>query len=64
MPGYYDDNFGWYEIESEEDVEFYFENQKKSVKKKCSICGREVKILPQYDKCNSCTDKIEKGWDG
>ena len=42
MPGYYDDNYGWYEIESEEDIEFYHAMQRKSVKKECMGCGRKV----------------------
>jgi len=60
---YCDDNFGTYEIQSEEDIEFYQANQRRSVKKKCSGCGRVVRLLPQYVLCNSCADKAEKGWD-
>jgi hypothetical protein len=60
---YYDDNFGHYEIESEEDIEFYHQVQKESRLKKCVICGRKVKLRPEYDKCNSCADKIERGLD-
>lgn len=41
--------------------EFYFEVQRRSVAKKCAICGRTVKLLPHYAYCNSCTDKIERG---
>ena len=64
MPrSYYDDNFGFYDIESQEDVEFYFENQRKSVRKKCQGCGRMVKILPQYAICNSCAERAERGGD-
>ena len=62
MPSFYDDNFGWYEIESEEDIEFYFQNQRESVEKKCVDCGRIVKILPQYECCNACADKRERGF--
>jgi uncharacterized OB-fold protein len=60
---FYDDNFGHYEIESQEDVDFYFETQRKSVRKKCQRCGRVVKILPDYAICNSCADKVEAGFD-
>lgn len=60
---YYDDNYGHYEIRDEEDVEFYFQVQKRSRLKKCVICGRRVKILPEYDKCNSCCERIERGED-
>ena len=61
MPTYYDDNFGHYEIDGPEDVEFYHQNQRKSRRKKCQGCGRMVKLLPQYGYCNSCADKIERG---
>ena len=28
----------------------------------CSMCDEDVKILPQYDKCNTCMDKLERGY--
>jgi hypothetical protein len=60
---YYDDNYGHYTIESDEDVEFYYQVQRNSVSKVCSCCGKKVRIQPQYDICNSCADKIERGLD-
>jgi hypothetical protein len=45
---YYDDNFGFYDIESEEDVEFYHAVQKESVWKNCQRCGAKVKLRPDY----------------
>jgi hypothetical protein len=63
MPSYYDDNYGFYEIESPEDIEFYHRTQKNSVWKKCQGCGRRVKIKPEYGYCNSCADKRERGYD-
>jgi hypothetical protein len=60
-PTYYDDNFGHYEIESEEDVGFYHQMQAASVWKKCADCGRKVKIKPDYAICNSCADRQERG---
>ena len=64
MPrSYYDDNFGFYEIESEEDIEFYHEMQRQSVWKKCAGCGRKVKLKPDYGYCNSCANKMERGFD-
>jgi hypothetical protein len=62
-PSYYDDNFGHYEIESEEDVEFYFSVQAQSMEKTCEGCGRRVKLMPQYGYCNECAAKRERGWD-
>jgi rRNA maturation endonuclease Nob1 len=58
---YYDDNFGHYEIQSEEDVEFYHAVQKRNVIKKCAGCGRIVKIQPDYAICNSCATRAEHG---
>lgn len=60
---YYDDNFGHWEIEDEEDIEFYHLVQKESVWKKCQGCGRMVKIMPKYAYCDSCATKIEQGMD-
>lgn len=56
MPSYYDDNFGFYEIESEEDIEFYKQVQQESVEKICERCGRKVRLRPDYAICNSCAD--------
>lgn len=64
MSEYYDDNFGhWNDMDQEENQSFYRQVQRTNVKKVCVCCGRTVMIQPQYDKCNSCADKIEKGWD-
>lgn len=63
MTTYYDDNFGHYDIQSQDDIEFYMKVQKESVWKKCSRCKRKVKLRPEYSICNSCAEKIEKGMD-
>jgi hypothetical protein len=63
MTGYYDDNFGWWDIESDDDVEFYHQVQRESVEKECKRCGRTVRIRPDYALCNSCADAIERGED-
>ena len=60
---YYDDNFGHWNVEDEDDLEFYNQVQKESVVKKCQGCGRRVKLRPDYGYCNSCADKAERGWD-
>jgi len=62
MEEYYDDNFGsWHDTDEEEVREFYHSVQARSVWKVCSICDEEVKLLPQYDKCDSCMDRMERG---
>ena len=63
MATFYDDNYGHYEIEGPEDIEFYHQTQKESVRKKCKGCNRWVKIKREYAYCNSCADKREKGMD-
>lgn len=60
---YHDDNFGCYEIDGPEDVEFYHQVQKESRRKKCLGCGRMVKLRPDYGYCNSCADQRERGGD-
>lgn len=59
---YYDSNFGHWNIASDEDLDFYREVQSRSVEKQCADCGRTVRIMPQYDCCNSCADARENGW--
>lgn len=60
---YVDDNFGTYDIQDEDDVEFYNHVQRQSVRKKCQGCKRMVKIMPQYAYCDSCATKRERGWE-
>ena len=61
---YYDDNFGhWDSMDDPDMARFYHETQKKNVRKKCKGCEEWVRIQPHYAYCNSCADKIEKGWD-
>ena len=58
---YIDDNFGEWEIEDDDDIDFYDEIQKSNVEKTCKGCGRIVHIQPHYAYCNSCADTIERG---
>lgn len=59
---YNDQNFGNWEGMDDPDMrDFYFQVQRDSVEKVCAICGETVRILPQYDKCNACTEQIERG---
>lgn len=59
---YYDDNFGFYEIRDEDDIEFYHKMQARNEEKICVVCGRTVRINPNYEVCNSCADRRESGW--
>ena len=63
MADYYDDNFGHWDMDDdqEEGQAFYLKVQDESVWKVCSMCDEKVQLLPAYDKCNSCMDKLERG---
>ena len=64
MPGYYDDNFGWWEDMDDEDaIDFYHRVQAESVWKTCEGCGKRVKLRPDYGICNSCATILERGGD-
>lgn len=58
-----DDNFGTWDIENQDDIDFYFQVQRESRRKKCQGCGRMVKLRPDYAYCNSCADARERGGD-
>ena len=58
---YYDDNFGHYNIESDEDVAFYHAMQRLSVLKRCMGCRQMVRIKRDYAYCNDCAEKRERG---
>lgn len=60
---YYDDNYGEWDIQDEDDLAFYHERQRTNIRKKCSGCGKMVRIQPDYAYCNSCATKIERGLD-
>lgn len=60
---YHDDNFGCYDIRDEDDLDFYNQVQRESVKKYCRGCGRAVRLRPDYAICNSCAEKAERGMD-
>ena len=62
MTTYYDDNFGHYNIESDEDVEFYHRVQHENVRNVCVDCGRTVMLRPDYECCNSFADRRESGF--
>jgi hypothetical protein len=63
MITYYDDNFGHWDIEDEDEMEHYHRTQETNVEKECAGCHRMVMLQPQYGYCNSCATKREQGWD-
>jgi len=59
---YYDDNYGdWHDMDDPDMIDFFRQVQRESVKKKCTQCGRIVKIRPEYSICNHCADQVERG---
>jgi len=63
MPTYYDDNYGHWDINDEDDLAFYKRVQKENVWKTCERCGARVKLRPDYGICNTCADAIERGFE-
>jgi hypothetical protein len=61
MATYYDDNYGTWDIESEDDIEFYREVQRNSVKTTCRQCGGVFMLKRGYNLCNGCADAMERG---
>jgi len=58
----YDDNFGeWDEMDDPDVRDFYHQVQRESVSKVCVDCGQTVMLRPDYCRCNSCCEKIERG---
>lgn len=70
IPMMNDDNYGQWENEGNnedraETMAFYRHCADRSVEKVCSICsmcGRQVMLMPHYDKCDACCRWIEIGW--
>ena len=60
---YFDDNFGEWQMEDQDDLEFYRQVQRTNVRKKCRGCGKWVKIQPDYAYCDPCCRKLESGQD-
>ena len=63
MTNFYDDNFGkWENMDEQENRDFYDSVHRRSVWTECTVCGKRVKLLPGYDKCNACADALENGY--
>jgi len=62
----YDDNFGHWDgmdpsdPDFEDNQAFYRQVQAESVEKVCCDCGRTVRLRPNYCRCNSCADNLER----
>ena len=58
-----DSNYGHYGMTEHDVQDFYREVQSRSEWKTCQGCGDEVKLLPQYNICDTCATKLENGLD-
>jgi len=56
----YSSSYGWVEIETDEDMEFYRSTVNDSEQKQCKNCGELVFIRRDYSSCNSCMERLER----
>ncbi len=61
MAAAYDDNFGFWDIDCEEEKAFFEHVQRQSVEKTCDRCDRPVRLMPSKTLCASCLIALECG---
>jgi hypothetical protein len=61
MAAVYDDNFGFWDIDGQEEQAFFEHVQRQSVLKTCDRCDRRVRLLPSKTLCASCLTALEYG---
>jgi hypothetical protein len=57
----YEDNFGYWEIDSPEESAFFMHVQSQSALIDCQRCGRPVRLLPTKTVCAACASALECG---
>jgi hypothetical protein len=57
----YEDNFGFWDIEGQEEQSFFDYVQRESFPKTCDRCARQVRLLPSKALCASCVTALECG---
>jgi hypothetical protein len=60
-PAVYDDNFGFWDIDGQEEQAFFEYIQSQSVQKTCDRCDRPVRLMPSKTLCASCVTALECG---
>jgi hypothetical protein len=60
-PAVYEDNFGFWDIDGQEEQAFFEYVQRQSVKKTCDRCERPARLMPSKTLCASCVTALECG---
>ena len=61
MAAVYDDNFGFWHIDGQEEQAFFEYVQSQSTQKTCCRCKRRVRLTAQKTLCASCVAALECG---
>jgi hypothetical protein len=61
MAAVYDDSFGFWDIDGQEEQAFFEYVQRQSVQKACDRCERRVRLMPPKTLCASCVAALECG---
>lgn len=61
MAAVYDDNFGFWDIDGQEEQAFFDYVQRQSVQKTCDRRELQVRLMPSKALCASCVTALECG---
>ena len=61
MAAVYDDNFGFWDIDGQEEQAFFEHVHSQSVEKTCDRCQRRVRLMREKTLCASCVTALECG---
>jgi hypothetical protein len=61
MAAVYEDNFGFWDIDGQEEQAFLDYVQRQSVQRTCERCNRRVRLMPPKTICASCVTALECG---
>jgi hypothetical protein len=61
MAAVYEDNFGFWDIDGQEEQAFFEDVRRQSVQKTCDRCERPVRLIPSKTLCASCVTALECG---
>jgi len=61
MAAVYEDNFGFWDIDGQEEQAFFEDVRRQSVQKTCERCDRHARLIPSKMLCASCVTALECG---
>ena len=61
MTAFYDDNFGFWDINEPEEQAFFEHVRLQSLTTMCGRCERRVRLMPTKTLCASCVSALESG---